>query len=72
MAESNIELNVTVMEFAVRMQSSADMQLVRDKLQGVEGVINIDINLSDETISEYLILIFVFIVLILWKYDCCC
>ena len=60
MAESNIELNVTVMEFAVRMQSSADMQLVRGKLQGVEGVINIDINLSDETISEYLILYFWF------------
>ena len=50
MAESNIELNVTIMEFAVRMQSSADMQLVRGKLQGVEGVINIDMNLSDETV----------------------
>ena len=37
MAESNIELNVTIMEFAVRMQFSADMQLVRDRLQGVEG-----------------------------------
>ena len=50
MAVSNTEQNATIIEFAVRMESSTDEQLVRNTLQHVEGVINIDINLSDETV----------------------
>ena len=47
---SSSEQNASIMEFAVRMKSNTDEQLVRDTLQQVEGVISIDINLSVETV----------------------
>ena len=42
--------NPTIMEFSVRMQSPPDEVAVRGKLEGVEGVQSVEVDLSQESV----------------------